>query len=343
MPRASFDLLGCGLRDDGFLDLTAPGQPSVTIPSFTFIWMMAVRDYQLYSGDDSLSQKFLPQISAMLESFISEMREGLLPLREERRIWQFYDWSAGMSGYSKEEREQGLNVDAPLNCFFILALEAANQILAWSGLEPREDFVSTIKTLQDSVADRFWAERDGVFRTNAYRKRLTELTQALAVLAKVGDETIRETALARLGDPGSGLAEPGLSQSYYTFEAMMTRKEKYGAEVIRRIEKVWGRMLDAGATTFWETITGASDFNDAGSLCHGWSAVPVYVLYHDVLGVKPVAPGFREFAVDPLPGAMASCSGRVPVPGGEISVKWERLESGEFRREISAPAGIACV
>jgi len=41
-------------------------------------------------------------------------------------------------------------------------------------------------------------------------------------------------------------------------------------------------MLDRGATTFWETIKGADDFGGAGSLCHGWSALPIY--YYEILG-----------------------------------------------------------
>ena len=35
----------------------------------------------------------------------------------------------------------------------------------------------------------------------------------------------------------------------------------------------------AGATTFWETELGEKDFDNAGSLCHGWSALPIYY-YH---------------------------------------------------------------
>ena len=38
-------------------------------------------------------------------------------------------------------------------------------------------------------------------------------------------------------------------------------------------------MLDDGSTTVWETLEGAEAFHNAGSLCHGWSAVPIYV-YH---------------------------------------------------------------
>ena len=43
-------------------------------------------------------------------------------------------------------------------------------------------------------------------------------------------------------------------------------------------------MLFAGATSFWETDAGAWDFERAGSLCHGWSAVPIYLYYRYVLG-----------------------------------------------------------
>ena len=42
-----------------------------------------------------------------------------------------------------------------------------------------------------------------------------------------------------------------------------------------------GYMLDCGATSFWETIIGEADFGRAGSLCHGWSAMPLY--YYNIL------------------------------------------------------------
>ena len=32
----------------------------------------------------------------------------------------------------------------------------------------------------------------------------------------------------------------------------------------------------------WETILGDADFDNAGSLCHGWSAMPVYY-YNKIL------------------------------------------------------------
>ena len=339
MPAASFALLGQGLREDGFLNLTAPAKPPVTIPSFTFAWMLAVRDHLLYSGDDSLAGAFLPQILSMLRAFLAERKNGLLPLRQVEGIWHFYDWSAGMSGYNEDDFAQGLDADAPLNCFLILAIEATRQMLEWCGEAEREELATAVAELRQGIAERFWDPAEGVFRTHAQAETLTELTQALAVLAGVGDADMRERALTRMAREDSGLAGPGLSQSFYTFEALMTRKDRFGTGVLAGIEQTWGKMLDAGATTFWETIKGASDFNDAGSLCHGWSAVPLYVLYHDVLGVRPLDPGFRTFTVDPMPEVSDTCCGRVPVPGGKIAVRWEHAD-GVVQVAVDAPEGM---
>jgi len=44
----------------------------------------------------------------------------------------------------------------------------------------------------------------------------------------------------------------------------------------RYIMQVWGSMVYSGSTTFWETIDGGDAFSKAGSLCHGWSAIPIY-------------------------------------------------------------------
>ena len=53
---------------------------------------------------------------------------------------------------------------------------------------------------------------------------------------------------------------------------------KYQDFIINDIKKRYKKMLDDGATSFYETEQGASSFNGAGSLCHGWSALPVYYL-----------------------------------------------------------------
>ena len=40
-----------------------------------------------------------------------------------------------------------------------------------------------------------------------------------------------------------------------------------------------GMMLTNGATSTWETIKGREDFLNAGSLCHAWTATPIYIFH----------------------------------------------------------------
>ena len=59
-------------------------------------------------------------------------------------------------------------------------------------------------------------------------------------------------------------------------------KKRYTPIILEQIEKLYVPMLEFGSTTVWETEIGQSDFDNAGSLCHGWSAIPIYY-YHTLL------------------------------------------------------------
>ncbi len=345
-PSASLSLLGHGLRTDGFLALTAPAKPPLTIPSFSLVWMLAIRDHYLFSGNPDLARTWLPQILSMLQAFLAERREGLWPLRQAAGIWHFYDWAEGLSGYVPEDFSSGLVSDAPLNCFLILALDAVREMVKWlavcAGERPVADgaekwLTAAIDSLREHVTAEFWDPQEGAFVTTREKRQLSELVQGLAVLAGVGDEAIREQVLERMVRPDAGLTRASLSQSLYVFEALMSQKKRYGAHVVARIESVWGPMLDAGATTFWETEKGASDFHDAGSLCHGWSAVPLYIYFAEVLGVRPLTPGFQTFRADPMPTLLSSAGGEVVVPGGTIRLSMQPgADPGSW--QVEAPA-----
>ena len=68
----------------------------------------------------------------------------------------------------------------------------------------------------------------------------------------------------------------------FKYDAMIAvDREKYKDVILGDIRVKYGKMLDEGATSFWETEEGASAFANAGSLCHGWSALPIY--YYEIL------------------------------------------------------------
>jgi hypothetical protein len=116
----------------------------------------------------------------------------------------------------------------------------------------------------------------------------------------------------------NGWVATTLSQSFYKFEAILL-DSSYAAFVRDFINRDWSKMLFAGATSFWETLSGGWDFNHAGSLCHGWSGTPVYFYGAYGLGIKPLEPGFATISTQRvLP--MMKLSGVVPTPHGDIRV-----------------------
>lgn len=64
------------------------------------------------------------------------------------------------------------------------------------------------------------------------------------------------------------------------YESLLaTNTEKFKDFVLTEIRDNYKKMLDFGSDTVWETIDGEAAFRKAGSLCYGWSAVPVYIFH----------------------------------------------------------------
>ena len=83
------------------------------------------------------------------------------------------------------------------------------------------------------------------------------------------------------GKNADGIYDCTLSMSIFRYDALLKISEKNAEYILSDIDEKYYKMLNMGATTFWETAKGSADFDGAGSLCHGWSALPV--LYYNKL------------------------------------------------------------
>ena len=110
------------------------------------------------------------------------------------------------------------------------------------------------------------------------QKEYTELGNALAVLC--GAVTGESAALLCDKIVKGEFTPSSLSMNIWKYEALISvNGEKYKEFILDEIRANYKKMLDAGSTTVWETLEGSAAFGNAGSLCHGWSAVPVYVFH----------------------------------------------------------------
>lgn len=327
-PQASFDLLGKGLKEDGYLELCAPAEVSITIPSFSMAWIIELADHLLYSGRVEPVKAVFPKVKFMIDSYISNMEGDLLVSPQGKRYWHFYEWADGLD-HGDIFTGNGLTAkrfDAPLNAFFVMALDSADKLARVCGeVELAKSYTNYADRVKKAINETFWNEKEQVFITyvgEGCKAHYAELTQALIICAGACSDDRVPILKRRLVDENNGLVETTLSHSFYKFEALLKDSHEYADVVFNRIEKDWGYMLYNGATSFWETIKGANDFNKGGSLCHGWSAIPVYFYQAYILGVKPLESGFKTFKVDPVTSVVDKASGKVPTPYGDIRVEW---------------------
>lgn len=350
-PEASFRLLGEGMRDDGYLELCAPAEVPITIPWFSLMWIVELAEHLLYSGRTEFARSQLASVRLMLDMRLLEIANGLLPVPEHPEYWHYYDWAEGLDdeeGLGRSEAGAAgrhRRSDAPLNMIMVMALRSAAFLLGECGdADDAARYAANADRLAGVIHARFWNAREGAYATYLQEGRLRHyaaLTQSLALVAGVCPEPQAAALRARLAAPDGGMVPITLSHSLFRYQALLQEPDRYGSFVFRQIADDWGGMLFAGATSFWETYEGGDAFERAGSLSHGWSATPIYFYYAYVLGVRPLAPGFREFEASPCAAGLYAASGSVPTPYGPIEVSWSNnADSGAYPQpHVSHPAG----
>lgn len=306
------------------------------IAAYSMWWVIIHRDLCLYSGDTEYLREQLDYMGRLVDCFA----DGLDGNRENYQGGQrLLDWPTS---------EMPEVIHSGYQSLLVMAMEAAAQIGEWTG-----DKALKAKTAALLKKIRSYNPPTGGAKQSA----------ALAILA--GTARDRDTERdAILAGKASGFST---FYGYYMLEALAASGAH--ADAIDILSDYWGRMLDLGATTFWEDLDyehglkaariddivpdGAFDIHKSSgnycykghrhSFCHGWASGPTPWLSRHVLGVRPVKPGFEEVVVEPHLGRLESVEGTVPTPRGVIEVSHTRMPDGKVKTTIHAPEGIKVI
>lgn len=283
-PRANLELIAADNRADGFLSICYPMINEKAIPSFSLHFITACEEYLRYSGDAEFIKKIYPKIKSVLDAFLTRMKDGALisPIAG-KGMWNFYEWQPELDGVEQLSRgmtEENLEPDIILNTLLSYALRRMANIEAALGIENDRD--SLIEKINNAINEHFYNDERGVYLNRRSRKTACKLGNALTILCGAAEgERARSIAKKLTEDE---LTDASLSMQCFVYDALIeVDKEKYTPYIIDTIEKTYTPMVEYGNGTVWETEQGQADFDNAGSLCHGWSAIPVYY-YHTLLG-----------------------------------------------------------
>lgn len=264
--RENLLLMADGLRSDGLLAMCFPSGSSLSIPFFSLMYLVAAEEYISHTGDMEILGRIGGALSSIIKAFKSRMENGLIP-NFPAPYWNFYEWSECSSNSDEINRSDDGNgvkqYDLILNCAYVYAVRRYDKIF---GTET--DCSETVRAIENN-----FLKEDGLYKLSSSCDRSSVLGNSLALLIGLGGKPLAERLIN-----DKSLIPVTLSMCTFYYDALLSFGKTYESVVLDDILHKYGKMLDAGATTFWETEKGAEDFGGAGSLCHGWSAIPVYYL-----------------------------------------------------------------
>ncbi len=266
--RQNLILMTKGQMEDGLLELTYPATNTPAIPFFSLMYPVAVQEYVTHTGDTTILPEVMPTVERILEAFRKQAEDGLIAALPYP-YWNFYEWSEGSDHgdelVRKPEDVCESRCDLILNCAYLLSVQSYDRLCG-----KQTDLSVHRRRLHETFYD---PQRALYCASTTQRQLFTELGNSMALLAGVAEDP---DALAAKLKEGSGMVRSTLSMLGFKYDALLMADAGNREYVLREIETVYGKMLNAGATSFWETELGESDFAGAGSLCHGWSAMPIY-------------------------------------------------------------------
>lgn len=285
-PRAGLRLISKSVREDGMLPICFPADSNMCIPSFTLFYIIQLAEYYQYSQDDETVKECFPCAEKIITAFIKQIDEtGLVTnFEEEKEFWNFYEWQPYLNGSAYK----GNVHDMCLNALFSLTIDSFMQLCEVMKIDTLS-YLQLKEQINCKINEMFWDAKVGLYRL-CDKPELTQysvLANAWGYLCGAAKRWDYSKLLQVILENGTQSAADQiipttLSMNAFRYDALLLAdRESYKDSILKEIDETYFYMLRKGATSFWETIKGDKDFTFAGSLCHGWAAMPIY--YYEIL------------------------------------------------------------
>ncbi len=319
------------------------GRPAARAPhggdelllDYGMLWVQSLHRYYEITEDGGLLTMIYPTLSefmAYLDDYESSST-GLLDI-PYGEWWEtaLVDWQAPHSRYGQS---------AAINALYYGTLMDGSRLAEAMG---EQDDAEAWREKADRVRDQInldlYLPVDRRYATTIHQTEViapSVHSQAWPLATGVvPDESLDDVASALLelleAEAGSASSPgAGIYGMFWIVEALGQGGRI--AEAVKLIEMYYGRLLDLGATTWWEGFN--SHLSYAASLSHSWGGAPTWFLSSHVLGAR--RSGADAWEVKPAFSGVEYARGTLPLREGYLKVHWERWGSTEAYVELSAP------
>ncbi|KAI0123934.1 Six-hairpin glycosidase-like protein [Xylariales sp. AK1849] len=285
-------------REDGLVEahFPCPGR-GINIPTFSLFWVLMVYDHMVHFGDQKLVKTYIGAVDGVLEFFDTHINRLGLVGQFDVDCWAFVDWvdgwftpGKGFTGLAvpKAYFEKGAATFHSL--VYAYTLLKASELQTFLGRhDTAKEYISRQQALIQAVKEHCFDSATGFFLDgpDAIDER-SQHVQVLAVLSGCisgpeGQELMRRTVFGRVQHR---LAKASLAMGFYVFRAV-SEVGMY-EECWDTLIKPWKKMIGDNLTTWAESESMMR------SDCHGWSAVPLWEIGTEILGVQQRCKAYLE-------------------------------------------------
>jgi hypothetical protein len=304
------------------------------LPAWSFLWTISTWDYFWFTGNSDFLRELHPAVIKNIQGAEAMVDErGLF----SAPLWNLFDWTP---------IDQGQKAVLHNNMFLVGAIDAALKSEAEIGCNQHGEWLRKLRARLVKGANQLWDDNkkaypDSVRDDGSISPSTSQHTSFLSALYDIVEPGNLEAVEKNIVDPPAKMVRVGSPfASLYQYEAL----EKLGleSEIIKLIYQNYLPMLEAGATTVWESFpsgtTGGGTW-PTRSHCHAWSSAPLYFLNRIVGGLKPTSPGWATATVSPLPGELSWARATTSTPHGPVTVAWT-LKGDEMNITCTEPEAV---
>ena len=317
------------------------GQNYSFIPTFSLFYAQAVLNRHRYFAQPGFLQEHYPAL-VRVEQWCQENANKDTELLD--RLWpgpwlwldwpNFSKWEALKRG---EKTRTYFYVDA-LRCKM---LEDMSEIAGRLG-QPAESarWQARAARIRESIRRLYWDPERRLYAdllTDGQRAPIfSELINGLALLYRIATPEQTAAITSELTQPRADLTRVSPLYVYYVLEALIkSGKTEYSYRYLA--ERYASMMAASDFPTLWEGWVGESPLGaDNTSTIHGGGAGVAWTMMTHVLGITPLADGFKQIRIAPEPGALTWAKGLLPSAAGDVSVSW-RKHGKDFQLEATLP------